>query len=339
MIDGELVVRAAGRQLDAADGRHRLLPGRAGGSASDVERLRRAGAVRDGVGRDRGPCVRCDPARTATRCTSRGRGSSRSCRSTCRWNTGSASREPLRPRAEDGRRRPGRVPHVVSPSRAGARRRADRVQRLRDAAGAERLPVPLREHGEEEWIVVLTGRPTVRTPEGERELGPWDCVFCPAGEAGAHKVTNHGDEPARILIWSNRSTPGTTIVSRFEQGRRVAAGEAVPARRRRRLLRRRGRARNRSRRAARCDGRARVGALAVSGEVDARRTGRGCRHSQATGSSATGSCTCASRRVAWRRRGSVPGCSGLRGRWARTASRSSTAFPGRSRPCSIGCGR
>jgi uncharacterized cupin superfamily protein len=36
-------------------------------------------------------------------------------------------------------------------------------------------------------------------------------VFCPAGEAGAHKVTNHGDEPARILIWSNRSTPGTTI--------------------------------------------------------------------------------------------------------------------------------
>src|SRR5262249_34872256 len=44
----------------------------------------------------------------------------------------------------------------------------------------------------EEWIIVLTGRPTVRTPEGERELGPWDCVFCPAGEAGAHKVTNRG---------------------------------------------------------------------------------------------------------------------------------------------------
>ena len=37
------------------------------------------------------------------------------------------------------------------------------------------------ENGEEEWIVVLTGRPTVRTPEGERELRPWDCVFCPDG--------------------------------------------------------------------------------------------------------------------------------------------------------------
>lgn len=67
------------------------------------------------------------------------------------------------------------------------------------------------ESTEEEWIVVLTGQPTVRTPEGERELRAWDCVFCPAGEAGAHKVTNRGDEPARIIIWSNRSHPGTSI--------------------------------------------------------------------------------------------------------------------------------
>lgn len=64
---------------------------------------------------------------------------------------------------------------------------------------------------EEEWIVVLTGRPTVRTPEGEQELGPWDCVFCPAGETGAHKVTNHGSEPARIVIWSNHGHPATAV--------------------------------------------------------------------------------------------------------------------------------
>ena len=67
------------------------------------------------------------------------------------------------------------------------------------------------ESAEEEWIVVLTGRPTLRTPEGERELRAWDCVFCPAGEEGAHKVTNHTDEPSRIFIWSNRTNPGTTI--------------------------------------------------------------------------------------------------------------------------------
>ncbi len=67
------------------------------------------------------------------------------------------------------------------------------------------------ESGAEEWIVVLTGRPTLRTPEGERELVRWDCVFCPTGEAGAHKVTNRTDEPARIVIWSNRRDPDTSV--------------------------------------------------------------------------------------------------------------------------------
>ena len=67
------------------------------------------------------------------------------------------------------------------------------------------------ESGEEEWIVVLVGRPTLRTPEGERELGPWDCAFCPAGEEGAHKVTNRSGEPARILIWSNHMHPHTSV--------------------------------------------------------------------------------------------------------------------------------
>ena len=51
----------------------------------------------------------------------------------------------------------------------------------------------------------------MRTPEGERELAPWDCVFCPAGETGAHKVTNRTEAPARIVIWSNRSHPGTSV--------------------------------------------------------------------------------------------------------------------------------
>lgn len=67
------------------------------------------------------------------------------------------------------------------------------------------------ETGEEEWIVVLTGRPTLRTPEGERELGPWDCAYCPTGEEGAHKVTNNTDEPARIFIWSNHLAVSTSV--------------------------------------------------------------------------------------------------------------------------------
>src|SRR3954447_25781984 len=63
------------------------------------------------------------------------------------------------------------------------------------------------ESGEEEWIVVLTRLPTVRTPDRDREPGPRGVAFCPMAEAGAHKVTNRSNEPSRIFIWSNRSHP------------------------------------------------------------------------------------------------------------------------------------
>jgi uncharacterized cupin superfamily protein len=67
------------------------------------------------------------------------------------------------------------------------------------------------ENAEEEWLIVLVGRPTLRTPDGDRELGPWDCAFFPSGEAGAHKVTNRSDETVRVSLWSNRLAVATSI--------------------------------------------------------------------------------------------------------------------------------
>jgi uncharacterized cupin superfamily protein len=67
------------------------------------------------------------------------------------------------------------------------------------------------ETGEEEWLIALTGRPTLRTPEGERELRPWDTVFFPTNAGGAHKVTNRTGETLRVAIWSNRVDPNTSI--------------------------------------------------------------------------------------------------------------------------------
>ena len=99
------------------------------------------------------------------------------------------------------------------------------------------------EIGIDEWLIVLTGRPTLRTPEGERELRPWDVAFFPDGEAGAHKVTNNTDETVRVAILSNKSDPGAAGLSGLGQGRRLAARQALPPRRRRRLLRRRNRKR------------------------------------------------------------------------------------------------
>jgi uncharacterized cupin superfamily protein len=67
------------------------------------------------------------------------------------------------------------------------------------------------ENAEEEWLIVLTGAPTLRTPDGEQVLGPWDCVFFPTGEAGAHKVTNRTEETLRVCIWSNRLPVATSV--------------------------------------------------------------------------------------------------------------------------------
>jgi uncharacterized cupin superfamily protein len=67
------------------------------------------------------------------------------------------------------------------------------------------------EYGDEEWLLVLSGRLTVRTPDGEEEAGPGD-VFCfPDGPAGAHKLTNRGDEPVRLVMLSTKSNPAVAV--------------------------------------------------------------------------------------------------------------------------------
>jgi Cupin domain len=38
---------------------------------------------------------------------------------------------------------------------------------------------------DEEWLIVLAGHATLRTPDGEREVGPGDTVCFPQGPAGA----------------------------------------------------------------------------------------------------------------------------------------------------------
>src|SRR5438067_11932257 len=61
------------------------------------------------------------------------------------------------------------------------------------------------EHASEEWVFVVSGRPTLRAVDGEQELEPGDVVVFPRGPAGAHKVTNATDEPARVILFSSKS--------------------------------------------------------------------------------------------------------------------------------------
>ena len=57
----------------------------------------------------------------------------------------------------------------------------------------------------EEWLLVVAGTPTLRTPDGERELRPGDLVGFVEGEAGAHTLANRSDEPVRVAIFSTRN--------------------------------------------------------------------------------------------------------------------------------------
>jgi uncharacterized cupin superfamily protein len=66
------------------------------------------------------------------------------------------------------------------------------------------------EYGEEEWVVVLDGRPSLRTPEGTEQLEPHDVVFFPRGPEGAHQIRNDTDATARVLMWSTVVYPTAT---------------------------------------------------------------------------------------------------------------------------------
>ena len=57
---------------------------------------------------------------------------------------------------------------------------------------------------EEEIVVVLAGRPSLRTPEGWREMAEGEVVCFRIGEQGAHQIVNRTDSPVRFLAFSNQ---------------------------------------------------------------------------------------------------------------------------------------
>jgi uncharacterized cupin superfamily protein len=67
------------------------------------------------------------------------------------------------------------------------------------------------EYPEEEWLIVLEGRPTLRHPQGEDELEQGDVVCFPEGPEGAHKVTNRTDEAVKVLMFSTRTNPAVAV--------------------------------------------------------------------------------------------------------------------------------
>jgi uncharacterized cupin superfamily protein len=96
-----------------------------------------------------------------------------------------------------------------------------RVARLGPKLGASRLGMSVYdvppgqafspyhfEWTDEEWLVVIAGQPTLRTPEGDRVLDPGAVVCFAAGPEGAHQVRNQGDGPVRVAMFSTRNEFG-----------------------------------------------------------------------------------------------------------------------------------
>ena len=133
------------------------------------------------------------------------------------------------------------APNVFEPSfepdqePAGFFRRRSYVGR---DAGAERLGATLMElppgktaspyhfhTANEEMLVVIAGRPSLRTPEGWRELEPGEVVAFPLGERGAHQVSNFTDEPVRYLFVSEMIGPEVCV---YPDSGKIGALEAAP---------------------------------------------------------------------------------------------------------------
>jgi uncharacterized cupin superfamily protein len=104
-----------------------------------------------------------------------------------------------------------------------------RVRWFGHAFGADKLGASLREllpgapggsmhmhYGVEEMFFVLSGAPTVRTPDGEEQLSPGDVVYFPEGRDGLHTFSNPTDAPVRMLGISTKRFPD--VVAYPERG-------------------------------------------------------------------------------------------------------------------------
>ena len=64
---------------------------------------------------------------------------------------------------------------------------------------------------DEEVVIVVQGRPTLRTSDGMRELEEGEAVRFPLGEAGAHQILNRSQDTVTFLALSSHGRPDVVI--------------------------------------------------------------------------------------------------------------------------------
>jgi uncharacterized cupin superfamily protein len=107
-------------------------------------------------------------------------------------------------------------PSDLDPYGPGMNRFGPKIGAARMGATVYELPpgkalCPYHYESEEEWLLVLQGEVTLRHPDGEDVLGPGDITAFPVGPAGAHKTTNHGTEPVRMVMFATLDPIGYCV--------------------------------------------------------------------------------------------------------------------------------
>ncbi len=80
-------------------------------------------------------------------------------------------------------------------------------------------------YADEELVIVLSGCPTIRTPEGTRELEEGEAVRFPLGEEGAHQIVNRTDETVTFLAISSSGRPDVIV---YPDSDKIGVGERRP---------------------------------------------------------------------------------------------------------------
>ena len=78
---------------------------------------------------------------------------------------------------------------------------------------------------EEELVLVLDGRPSLRTPDGWRELSEGEIVPFLRGERGGHQLVNRTREAVRFLAFSTSGEPDIVI---YPDSNKLGAFERLP---------------------------------------------------------------------------------------------------------------
>jgi uncharacterized cupin superfamily protein len=80
-------------------------------------------------------------------------------------------------------------------------------------------------YADEELIFVLRGSPTLRSPDGLREIPEGEVLHFPVGADGAHQLRNNTDQTITLLAVSSHGRPDVIV---YPDSGKLGVGQRLP---------------------------------------------------------------------------------------------------------------